>query len=143
MKEDSIFSELAELNSLMVKVLSARYKKLNLNVTPLQSRIIIYIHDNEGKVWQKDLERFIGCNKSTLSSVLSTMEKNGFIERVGSKEDYRQNDIILTDASIDIVNILVEDSTLINNLISDNISEEEISRFKEFTRKVKNNLERM
>lgn len=143
MNEVSFFHDFTEVNILLLKALSNRYKNLNLNVTPLQSRIIMFIYDKEGEVYQRDLSEFIGCNKSTLSSVLSTMEKNGFIERRSIIGDSRKNYIHLTKSALEIVNLLKKDHQEIDKTLEDGISQEEIETFRAFLKKVKNNLERI
>ena len=76
MHNKDFFSDINDINLSIFKYVFKRHKKLGLGVTPVQSRIIMYIYENNGSIYQKDIESFISCNKSTLSAVLNTMEKN-------------------------------------------------------------------
>ena len=108
-------------------------------MTPVQSRIIMYIYENNGSIYQKDIESFISCNKSTLSAVLNTMEKNDLISK---EESSRKNIIKLTSKSLEIVDILKKDNNESKEIISNGISEDEYKIFKNVLDKIKNNIER-
>ncbi len=143
MRENSIILEINEINLAIFKMISARYKKMNLDVTPVQSRIIMYIYENNEALCQKDIEKFITCNKSTLSSVLQTMEKNGLIERVDSQSDFRRKIIHLTEKSLNVVHLLKKDDEYLSQIISQDITEQEIASFQEVIKKMKKNIERI
>lgn len=69
-------------------------------LTGAQGHIIGYVsRKNEaGKdVFQKDLEKELTLRRSSVTGLLSSMEKKGFIERQGVDGDKRQKKIVLTD----------------------------------------------
>ena len=123
MQNSSIMLELNEVNIGIFKKLSARYKELGLDVTPVHSRIIMFLYDSKMQICQRDIERFISCNKSTMSAVLNTMERNGLIVRVDSTEDSRMKIIELTDKSKKAAKVLREDKEKIDEILVSDISE--------------------
>ncbi len=143
MQNSSIMLELNEVNIGIFKKISARYKELGLEVTPVHSRIIMFLYDNDMQICQRDIERFISCNKSTMSAVLNTMEKNGLIVRVDSSEDSRMKIIKLTDKSKKTAEILREDKDKIDEILSSEISDEEFAEFNRILNKIKKNIERI
>ena len=66
MSESNIVLKINELNLKIFKLLSTRYKSMNLDVTPVQSKIMLAIYDNELDSCQKDIERVISCTKSLM-----------------------------------------------------------------------------
>lgn len=55
-----------------------------INIT--QIHIIKYLFENEDReIYQKDFEELLKIRKSTISGILSTMEKNNIITRVSTK----------------------------------------------------------
>lgn len=143
MQHSSIMLELNEVNLAIFKSIAARYKSLGLDVTPVHSRIVMFLYDNECEICQRDIEKFISCNKSTMSAVLNTMEKKGLIIRNGSDIDSRRKIIKLTEKSMHIANILRNDKEQIDKILSSNISDEECETFRLILNKIKSNIERI
>ena len=50
-----------------------------LNVS--QSRILLYLHDHNGMAYQRKLEEVVHLRRSSITSHLQKLEKDGFIER--------------------------------------------------------------
>lgn len=142
MKNISIIHEIKDINSLIFRMISARYKELGMDVTPVHAKIIMFIYKSKSPVCQKDLEEPVSCNKSSLSTVINTMEKNGLLNRVVSLEDSRINYLELTNTSLEIVEFLRKDHEIIEKELSDGITEEEKNIFYSIISKVKDNLER-
>ena len=94
-------------------------------------------------MYQKEIEDFIPCNKSTLSAILNTMEKNELIKRVDSEIDSRRKVIILTDKALEIVRYLKEDKKVLDHILLDNITDEEYRLFSDILHKLRNNMERI
>ncbi len=133
--------EINELDLFFFKVMANRYKKLD--ITPVQSRIIMVIASKKDGMYQKEIEDFIPCNKSTLSAILNTMEKNELIKRVDSEIDSRRKVIILTDKALEIVRYLKEDKKVLDHILLDNITDEEYRLFSDILHKLRDNMERI
>jgi DNA-binding MarR family transcriptional regulator len=67
--------------------------------TGMQSFIIAYLYDRASEgvdVFQKDIEREFYIGRSTASGILSLMEKNGLVTRIGVPQDARLKKLGLT-----------------------------------------------
>ncbi len=109
---------------------------------PIQGEIArILIKSKDKEVYQRDLEKIIGIRRSTISGILKTMEKNGLIMRVGSQDDKRSKQIILTDKAYEISKHIATKLKEMNNEMVSGISEEDLAIFFKVIDQIKNNLE--
>lgn len=134
---------LKDLNLELFKVVRKRHKKLGIDLTPIQSTIILVLFESENVMCQKDLEPFVSCNKSTLSSILNTMEKKELIERRIDKEDTRKKGIFLTKKSQNLTKRIAKDKEIIDKQVVMGIGKEEIENLQNTLNKMLSNLERM
>lgn len=72
-------------------------------LTSIQSRILAFVSHESAKrdIFQKDMEEEFDIRRSSVTSVLNHMEKNGYIKRVSVSEDARLKKIVLTDKGSD------------------------------------------
>ena len=78
--------------------LDASFEDAALN--GLQARILCFIEkkDMAGNcVYQKDIEAEFKIRRSSVSSVLDTMEKNGYVIRKQTQQDARLKQLVLTE----------------------------------------------
>lgn len=143
MNEVEFGKTLKDLNLLLFKVMNKRHKCLGLDITPIQSTIILAIYESKEKLCQKHLESFVSCNKSTLSSVLDTMEKKDFIKRKIDEKDTRKNVIVLTNKSKKILEILSKEREILEQKMMRDIEKKEQKQLQETLNKIKENLERI
>lgn len=70
----------------------------DFGLTFIQSRVIAYIdfHKDED-VFQKTIQDDLKLNKSSVTTLLSNLEKMGFIKREGVSYDQRLKKLVLTD----------------------------------------------
>ena len=139
---DSIMLDLKKTNNKIIKMLSNRYKKMKLDITPNQSKILMFIYKNK-KVTSNDIGKWIHTNKSSLSKVLNNLEKNKYITREEDKNDTRKKIVKLTIKGEKIVKILEDDAYEVSKLLMINIKKEEYNTFKMVLEKVESNIERM
>ncbi len=143
MNRVSLIHEIKRLNGDIFKGISNRYKRMNVDITPMHARILMIIHKSSEPVCQKDLEGPIACNKSTLSSIISTMEKNCLIVREVSKIDSRVNYLVLTEKGEDMVRFLKKDREVTEVALTEGITEEEFQTFIQLGEKIRKNIERI
>ena len=62
------------------------------------SFILRFLNEHKDKnIYQKDIEKFFGLKKSTITSILNSLEDAGYIERKVGKDDGRLRRIVLTE----------------------------------------------
>lgn len=143
MEKKSLIHEIKRINGELFRCISNRYKRLNVEITPMHAKIIMAIYKSDKPLCQKDLEGPISCNKSTMSSIISTMEKNGLLTRKISDTDSRINYLVLTEKGFEMADFLKKDRACTEWIISDGISEEEYTTFIKVIDKMRNNIERI
>ena len=143
MEKVSLIHEIKKINGDIFRAISNRYKNLNIEITPMHAKIIMTLYKSNEPLCQKDLEGPISCNKSTMSSIISTMEKNGLLNREVSEIDSRINYLVLTSKGLEIVDFLKEDRAYTEEVLTEGISDDEYATFFKVVDKIRNNLERI
>lgn len=143
MEKLSLSHEIKKINADIFRTIYNRYKKMNLEITPMHAKILLIINDSKELLCQKDLEKFISCNKSTLSSIISTMEKNDLLSRRVSETDSRINYLILSEKGLNFINFLHEDKVRNDKILVDGVTDDEYKVFLNVLEKIKKNIERI
>lgn len=143
MEKLSLIYEIKKVNGDMFRGISKRYKSLNVDITPVQAKILLSLYRSDKLLCQKDLEKPLSCNKSTLSSVISTMEKNGLLTRQVSENDSRINYLVLTDKGLEMIDFLKEDRAYTEEILTEGITELEYTTFMQVVGKIRKNIERI
>lgn len=143
MEKKSLIHEIKVINGDIFKAISNRYKNMNIDITPMHARIIMTIYKSSEPLCQKDLEGTMSCNKSTMSAIVSTMEKNGLLVRQTSEHDSRINYLVLTDKGLEMVDFLKKDRKHNEKILMDGISDDEYLVFTQVVDKIRKNLERI
>ncbi|AWI05408.1 MarR family winged helix-turn-helix transcriptional regulator [Clostridium drakei] len=97
-------------------------------ITGVQSMILgfVYHKSEERDIFQKDIEEVFDIRRSSVTSVLQLMEKNGYIERVSVSEDARLKKIILTKKGLEIQRKVHESIIKIEKYLRDELSDDEM-----------------
>ena len=139
----SLIYEIKCINGDIFRGVSNRYKRNNIDITPMQAKVIMTIYKSSEPLCQKDLEGPISCNKSTMSSIVSTMEKNNLVRRQVSDVDSRINYLVLTEKGLDMAEYLKKDRSVTENLLCDGVSDDEYATFMKVIEKIRKNIERL
>lgn len=97
-------------------------------------------------LWQKDdlpiieLSKQTGLAKTTLTSMLDRMERNGHIQRINDKTDRRQIRIVLTEKAKGLCDKYTQVSDEMTKLFYEGFSQEEIISFEDKLNRILNNL---
>ena len=67
------------------------------DVTPVQTHVLLYLHQRGGQAPQFELTAFLQVKPSTANGVLDRMEENGLVRRSVSGRDARRRLISLTE----------------------------------------------
>lgn len=143
MEKKSLIHEIKVINGDIFKAIFNRYKNMNIDITPMHAKIIMAIYKSSEPLCQKDLEGTVSCNKSTMSAIVSTMEKNGLLVRQTSEHDSRINYLVLTDKGLEMVEFLKKDRKYTSDIVMDGISDDEYLIFTQVVDKIRKNLERI
>lgn len=116
----------------------------NETVTGEQCRLMGYISRrlNMGEdVYQRDIEHEFGVKRSSVASILSNLEKGGYILRQGEESDKRIKKIILTEKGVALSEKMKNNIQRLENVISSGMSKEEKETLLRLVKKAINNVE--
>lgn len=102
----------------------------------------LYLHRNED-VFQKDIEEEIGIRKSSVTSLINTLEKNGLISREQTKSDGRYKKVVLTSKGVEVHEEVMKELNRTEQILKSDLSEEDIEKFFELLDKIKANIEKI
>lgn len=92
-------------------------------------------------IFQKDFEQEFNIRRSTASSILSLMERNGLITRQSVPHDARLKKIVLTDKALEIQAKVNKAFENLETIMSRDISPQELEIFFSVMDKINSNLE--
>lgn len=119
------------------KNVETKLKKYGLN--PGNPKVMLYISDHEG-CSQKDLAEAFYIESCTLSSVLTNMEENGFIERKRCEKDKRSYAIYTTAKGRQIAKLVRKQFEMTIETALSGFSSEEAALLHDFLNRVSDNL---
>ena len=141
MNKENIIFHIRSLDQSIVKIMM-KGKDVKKSPSPTQIRIVLFlIGHNDDTISQKDIENHLKLSRATVSDVLNTMEKNGYIKKIASSEDARTNNIVLNDIALEMHKKAEEEIKKINNLLKQNISKEDLDNFIKIIDLMNENLE--
>ena len=104
--------------------------------------VIGYLYDNRHRVvLQKEFEKEFNLRRSTVTTILQTMEKNDLIERLSIKDDARQRQLVLTEKAELIHKLISKEMKALDDRIVKNIDKDELDIFYKVLFSIKENLE--
>lgn len=128
-------------NMIMRKILANVRGNKRECLMPIQAGILRYLFVNSDKeIYQRDLEKEFLIRRSTISGILSTMEKNKMIRRIDSSLDLRVKRIILTNDCLERINSLEKETEKFEENLCMGITDEELEMFFSVIDKIKDNL---
>ncbi len=143
---DDILYEIKSLENAISRYVFSNMKEEDKKFHPLsamQVGIIEYLIKNQNKdIYQRDLEAIFKVRRSSISGVLQTMEKKGFIKKEVSKEDARKNKIILTDLVIEKQKEVLDNFKELEKKLTYNLDENDLEIFHKVINQMKKNIEK-
>lgn len=138
----SIIHELRITNHQIKRFLDINTKNCQCDeITGLQIMALHYLSENTDKeIYQKDLAKKFSIRNSTVTSLLTLMEKNGFIKRTSVEKDARLKKITVTEKGIELKSWMDHSMTELENLLTSNLTKEEYETFFTVIDKIKNSL---
>lgn len=140
---DSICLELRTLSHLIKRDFDGVMVKINdkYRLTAVQGWVIKYLCDHKNTdVFQRDLESSFSVRRSTMTSVLQLMEKNGLITREPVSYDARLKKLLLTKQAVDIHNHIENSHTELEKRMCEGITQKEQEEFLRIIHKLQKNI---
>ena len=77
--------------------MDARLSQNGIDITPVQTHVLLYLHHHGGQAPQCDVTAQLKVKPSTANGVLDRMEEKGLVQRSVSAQDARRRLITLTE----------------------------------------------
>lgn len=113
------------------------------HVTRLQAWVIGYIFHAPGPVYQKDIETEFEIKRSTASTLLVSMEKNGLITRRSVDHDARLKQVVLTEKARKMHETFLVVAGKVEKSLARGLSEKELHDFFTILDKISDNARNM
>lgn len=104
--------------------------------------ILGFLYDHADKdIYQKDIEEEMALRKSSVTSLLNNLEKNGLIERRPSPDDARLKSVVLTEKGGRIHEEVASEINRVETLLTEGFSGEETKTFMNLLARIERNIE--
>ena len=142
MENKKLFGRICRLQRYMSR--ENNYLFAEYGITPIQMDTLVFvlICTKEGKkVCQKDIEKHVNLRASSVSTLITTLEKKGFLIRTVAEGDARTKYITITESGLLVCKknkVLVEKC---DQLVQSALTEEEQEIFKNLLNKIMAEIE--
>lgn len=129
------------LNRQIKQIAAHSEEEMPCAMSGLHGLIIAYLAENSDKnIYQRDIEKLLSIRRSSVTSILQSMEKNGLIRRVSVSHDARLKKIIITEQGQIHYDYITKEINRIESQLVQNISEAEIEQFRQTLTKLYYNI---
>jgi DNA-binding MarR family transcriptional regulator len=130
---------ITQIHHLGRRVFTELLKQHEIEIGPGQGRILFALWQKDGVPINDLVERTL-LRKSTLSELLDSLEKAGYIQREQSEEDRRKILIKLTERTQKLQKVYIKLSVEMTKLFYKGFDDDEIDMFEAFLRRILDNL---
>ena len=131
---------IGQINKLINRRINELLKEENVNEFNGAQGTIIFVLTEEGPMPIKDIGKATGLAKTSLTSMLDRMEKQGLIKKRENENDRRSTIIDLTERSREYKEVIEKVSQEVNREFYKKIKAKDIERFEATLQKVLDNL---
>lgn len=110
------------------------------DVSPMQCRTLTYLHEAEGEVNQKQLERHLMVKPSTVNGIVDRLEEKGMLRRTASPTDGRYRILALTPQGMQFYDKFTAIVQEVNACLEKGFSPEEVRTLTSLLLRVAKNL---
>ena len=144
MKTKHVGKEVKQLANLITRYIenTTNFQQAN-RATGTNTWIIAYLarHSDED-VFQRDLEKEFSVTRSTASKVIQLMEQKGLVVKKTVDYDARLRKLVLTQKAIDLHHSIIDELKKLEQILTNDLTAEEINAFLETIAKIKHNMKR-
>ena len=115
----------------------------NPHTTRLHAWVIGFVFHSKNPVYQKDIETEFQIKRSTASTLLASMEKNGLITRRSVDHDARLKQVVLTDKARKMHETFLVTAKKVEENLARGLSDEELRNFFSTLDKISDNARSM
>lgn len=135
--------ELSRTNNMLKRNWAKSEFKKNVDkVTGKNGWILSFLYENRDKdIFQKDIEQKFSIRRSTVSGIISLMEKKGFITRESVAHDARLKKLKITPKAEEMHQLMLQNLAATEESLKRGISEEELHIFFGVLEKIRKNTE--
>lgn len=139
---DRIGAEIGMLHNLFRRQMACMTEKSE-NITGMQAMIVhhLIMHEDQGDIFQKDLENVFQMRRSTATGILQLMEQHGIIRREPVEHDGRLKRLVLTEQARAMDKRIGERMEQMEQLLRQDITEDELKGWFAVCEKIRSNLE--
>ncbi len=142
-EEYRIGYEIRMIHNMIAAHANHNRNKMSPELTQMQAWVIGYLYcRRDGDTYQKDIEEEFNISRATATNLLQLMEKKELVVRASVEHDKRLKKIYLTDKSIGYHEYVLEDIKMMEKLLVEGMSEEEIRQLKRLLLIMHGNVER-
>lgn len=141
--EKTISFELRFINNQIKRRINSIPILQSNDIKGIYGHVIGFLSDNAHRdVYQRDVEEHLSIRRSSVTNLLSQMEKAGLIERHSVDGDGRLKRVVLTQKALDIHESIDLELKKIEIKLREGMSEEELDTLFRLLGKVKDNVEK-
>lgn len=107
-------------------------------ISGIQGRILGFLSEETGQrdIFQRDIEECFHIRRSSVTSVISLMEKNGYLNRISVPEDARLRKIVLTQKGREMNLSIKQSLAAMEKKLAAPLTDGEVMLLKELLHKV-------
>ncbi|MBQ4065032.1 MAG: MarR family transcriptional regulator [Clostridia bacterium] len=121
---------------------SAAAREFGDSATAVHGWVIRYLYEHRDRnVYQRDLETRFSVRRSTMTSILQLMEKNGLISREPDEKDGRLKKLILTPLALEIEGRMHAEIDRLEAKMCEGLTQDELDAFIATAEKIGRNLD--
>lgn len=127
--EKDLTYRLSEGMSAFCRASMNRKTGLPIRSSEMGTLIFITLHAGEAGVRAVELSNYFGIRKSSVSAMIASLEKQGYIMRTASEEDKRSAPLLPTDKGKQLVGEALEEYHRVSSRLIEKIGKESCEEF--------------
>ena len=140
-QEKYILYFLSKTKKKMIKFIESQLVEEGIeDLVPAYGNILTVLYNNNGRLMMKDIAAIVGKDKSTITALIKSLMKLGYVNKIKSEKDKRITYIELTKKSYGVKNKFDKISNELNEKAYKGFSEEEKEMFLRLLKKMNNNF---
>ncbi|MFT8394046.1 MAG: MarR family winged helix-turn-helix transcriptional regulator [Liquorilactobacillus ghanensis] len=112
-----------------------------IDIPETQQWILSYLYDHQQEeIFPSDLQQVFDFGKSTISELLTRMQKNKLVLLKQSTNDHRRKQVLLTTASLQKAEAVDNSISELENCLTAGMTAKQLENFSTLTRRLSRNL---